>query len=370
MKLMGFIATLILAGAATATPPPNLELLEKEWGEALAGWRDTQVEADRVLFTRPAPEALQQIDEAALCRRRLTAAKQRYVAALATHYRAAARDWTAPAAGAAEPASEAGLRTAMGQWEARLTGQARTVPASARDNEMTLRKQMEEVQAIQASLRQRQQARQRAGFSPGAAVGEAAPAAEAMLALANRLENHEAALKREGDAWEQVYQGLRQEVERRNPRAVEPAPAQTTGVLPQEMSAVAAGQAVVPSIAGVWFLQNLNARKTDDGAYEPKFVNVRITQQDDNVQGSYEGVYAVPEDEPFNPTVRFSFEGRITTEIMRFPLRAPLRGSIEIQRVNPFRIRVSYTIENPEQRNISFGVVPADNPQLLQKKID
>lgn len=117
-------------------------------------------------------------------------------------------------------------------------------------------------------------------------------------------------------------------------------------------------------------MQNLDARKTDDGAYEPRFVNVRITQQDDLVQGSYEGVYAVPEDEPHNPTVRFSFEGRIRTETMRFALKAPLQGTILIQKVGAHQIRVSYAIDNPEVRNISFGYVPDESPQTLQKKVD
>jgi hypothetical protein len=196
---------------------------------------------------------------------------------------------------------------------------------------------------------------------------------ESLLGLANRLEGQEGVLEAEATAWERVYEGLKVEVERRSPKT---APTAGTGApvtgasVPVGMEAVATAQAVVPPLGGVWFLQNLDARKTDDGAYEPRFVNVRIAQQDDLVQGSYEGVYAVPEDEPHNPTVRFSFEGRIRTETMRFALKAPLQGSILIQKVGAHQIRVSYAIDNPEVRNISFGYVPDESPQTLQKKVD
>jgi hypothetical protein len=366
LRIFCFAAALPLAASQ-----PGLDTLRAAWSNALDDWRSANVEADRTLFQRPAPESLAQVEAAAERRRQLTETKRRYVAALAGHYRTLAREWQDQAGGASTPASEAGLRSAVRDAIGDLDIQLKSLAPSDRASAPALQRHRTELLAVQTSLRSREDARVRNGAGRGPAPADLDPAVETLFALANRLETHDAALQQEAEAWDRVYSALKSEVERRAPRAVTPVSEEpATGAAVPLGAEAANAQAVVPSIAGIWFLQNLDARKTEDGAYEPRFINVRITQQDDRVQGSYEAVYAVPEDEPHNPTVRFSFEGRITTETMRFPLRAPLRGSILIERSTPLRIRVSYGIENPEVRNISFGYVPADNPQTLQKKID
>jgi hypothetical protein len=331
------------------------------------------VEEDRALFQKPVGEALAGIEDAAEKRRRLTEAKRRYLRALAGEYRAQAQRLQGAEQEKSEPASEMGLRLAMGLAIGELEKQAKGLGAADRESLPVLQRQRTELMAVRSSMEARRQARERSGAGRGVGGEVVAPAVESLLGLANRLEGQEGVLEAEATAWERVYEGLKVEVERRSPKT---APTAGTGApvtgasVPVGMEAVATAQAVVPPLGGVWFLQNLDARKTDDGAYEPRFVNVRIAQQDDLVQGSYEGVYAVPEDEPHNPTVRFSFEGRIRTETMRFALKAPLQGSILIQKVGAHQIRVSYAIDNPEVRNISFGYVPDESPQTLQKKVD
>jgi len=359
---------LLCASGVWAAAPPNLEALQRDWSAALAEWRQTGVEADRDLYRKPAAEALTLIDDAASKRRKLSAAKQRYVSALAGHYRTLAREWRLPSAAPAEPPSEAALRDALAMALASLDRQIQTLPVANRDSAPALQRQRAELLAVQASLQVRQQARDRSGLAQGPAPEDLDPAIETLLALANRLDNLEAVLRQEAEAWERVYTRLREEVERRAPRPAPAEPAPTAAAPPPSMTA--SGPAVVPSLAGVWFLQNLDARKTEDGAYEPRFINVRITQEGDAVQGSYECVYAVPEDEPYNPTVRFTFSGRITSELMRFPLRPPLRGFVHIRRVSASRLHIAYSIENPEARDISFGYVGEDNPQPLQKRLE
>lgn len=367
-------AVLGLVAPAAANGPRELEALRGAWSAALTEWRQTEVEEDRALFQKPVGEALAGIEEAAEKRRRLTEAKRRYLRALAGEYRAQAQRLQAAEQEKSEPASEMGLRLAMGLAIGEVEKQAKGLGAADRESLPVLQRQRTELLAVRSSMEARQQARERsgAGRGPGAEVVE--PAVESLLGLANRLEAQEGVLQAEAEAWDRVYGGLKAEVERRGPKTVTAAgagaPPATGAAVPAGMEAVATAQAVVPPLGGVWFLQNLDARKTDDGAYEPRFVNVRIAQQDDLVQGSYEAVYAVPEDEPYNPTVRFSFEGRIATETMRFALKAPLRGTVLIQKVGAHQIRVSYGIDNPEVRNISFGYLPDESPQTLRKKVD
>lgn len=379
MKQMKGVALVMLAVVAMVAPAgasglQELETLREAWSAALTEWKQTGVESDRALFQKPAEEALAGIEEAAEKRRRLTEAKRRYLRALAGEYRTLAQRWQAAGQEKSEPASELGLRLAMGLAIGEVEKQVKGLGTADRASLPVLQRQRTELMAVQSSMSARQKARERSGAGRGPAAEVVEPAVESLLALANRLESQEGILQAEAEAWDRVYEGLKVEVERRGPKAVSttesgPAPAAEETV-PVVMDRVATAQAVVPPLAGIWYLQNLDARKTDDGAYEPRFVNVRIAQQDDLVQGSYEGVYAVPEDEPHNPTVRFSFEGRIRAETMRFALKAPLKGSILIQKAGAHQIRVSYGIENPQVRNISFGYVPDESPQPLQKKVD
>lgn len=368
-RLAGLLCLLGCAALPAGAGQAVLDALRTAWSAALDEWKATSVETDRELFQRPPADALRRIDEALAKRRRVTEAKQQYILALARHYRQLARRYQDGSGPSLDPPGEADLRAAIMDAIAGIDRQLKALPAANRGAAPALERQRAELRAILAGLQSRHEARTRAGIAGHAGAADHGAAAEALLALANRLEAHEVTLSQESSAWDRVYAGLKDEVERRAPRPVEPAPAAPTAGAAVPPGAEAS-QAVVPSLAGIWFLQNLDARKTDDGAYEPRFVNVRITQQDDRVQGSYEAVYAVPEDEPYNPTVRFSFDGRITSEILRFPLRAPLRGYILFERAGPLRMRVSYSIENPEARNISFGYVAPDNPQNLQKKID
>lgn len=372
-RVVGVAMLWALAAPAAGSGAQELEGLRGAWSAALTEWRQTGVEEDRGLFQKPVGEALAGIEDAAEKRRRLTEAKRRYLRALAGEYRAQAQRLQAAEQEKSEPASEMGLRLAMGLAIGELEKQAKGLGAADRESLPVLQRQRTELMAVRSSMEARRQARERSGAGRGPGGEVVAPAVESLLGLANRLEGQEGVLEAEAKAWDRVYEGLKVEVERRGPKTVPTAgtgaPARGAAV-PVGMEALATAQAVVPPLGGVWFLQNLDARKTDDGAYEPRFVNVRITQQDDLVQGSYEGVYAVPEDEPHNPTVRFSFEGRIRTETMRFALKAPLQGTILIQKVGAHQIRVSYAIDNPEVRNISFGYVPDESPQTLQKKVD
>lgn len=369
MRFAAWICFLGLAAWPARAGQPALDALRAAWSAALDDWKAAGVEADRELFQRPPADALSRIDEALAKRRRVTEAKKEYILALARHYRQLARRYQEARQPALDPPGEAELREAIVEAIAGIESQLKTLPAANRAAAPALERQRAELRAVQAGLLSRQEARTRAGLASSGSAADTQAAAESLLALANRLEAHEATLRQESGAWDRIYAGLKDEVQRRAPRPAEPAPGvPTAGAATPPGSG--ASQAVVPVVAGTWFLLNLDARKTEDGAYEPRFVNIRITQRGDNVQGSYEAIFAVPEDEPYNPTVRFWFEGRITAETLRFPLRAPLRGHILLERTGPVRMRVSYSIENPEARHISFASVGPDNPQNLQKKID
>ncbi len=336
---------------ASAAPAATASL-QPVWAAELRGWRSLAARMAQAIFDLPPGEALALVEEAASSRRRLSEAKRNHAAALARQYRTFARIWQAP--DRSDPPAEAGLRAAIAAAVEDLDRQLKELPNSRRRFAPFLERQRTELQSVQNGLTARLEARSR----HDAGAPEIDAAVESLLAFANRFDNHQETLRQEAAAWDRVHQALKDEVARRAP------------AVPAAESPAQAESAAAPGLAGSWFMMNLNARKTEEGAYEPRFIHVRIRQQGDRLEGSYEALYAVPEDEPHNPAVRFSFEGGITGEPFRFPLSAPLRGAILIAPAGPDRIRVSYEIENPDVRNISFAAVSPANPQSLQRKTD
>lgn len=158
--------------------------------------------------------------------------------------------------------------------------------------------------------------------------------------------------------WKQVYAQLREEVQRRSGEG-----SPTTAAAP---GASSAGQLVLPSLAGTWVYSNPGATKSG-GIYQWKSARAEIRQRGDVVDGVYECLYAVPEGEKFNPTVKFSFTGRVASEIMRFDLKPPLKGWLRVLKQSASELTISYYIQNDRENGISFGEIPENDPQTLSR---
>lgn len=128
-------------------------------------------------------------------------------------------------------------------------------------------------------------------------------------------------------------------------------------------------QTLVPVLDGVWVYANPDAARKGD-IYQWRSVRVEITQKGSDIRGDYHCVYAVPDGERFNPEVRFRFEGRIVSDVMEFPLAAPLKGYIRIRKTADAELRVSYLVENSKKQGISFGRVADNDPQTLRRRLD
>ena len=184
----------------------------------------------------------------------------------------------------------------------------------------------------------------------------------------------EAAAKEE-ESWAAAYTAMLGEISNlprervvRRP-APETAPPSTPPVQIAAAPAQAGGSVLVPSIGGLWLLNNPRAKKLPSGAYEPASARLEVNQNGTDVEGSFECTFAVPPDEPFNPVVRFNFTGKITNPILRFEIAAPLTGTILLRQADAGTMEVSYGINNPQKTGIAFGAVPEDGPQVLRKAL-
>lgn len=126
-------------------------------------------------------------------------------------------------------------------------------------------------------------------------------------------------------------------------------------------------QLVLPSLAGVWVYSNPNAQKVGN---EHQWVSARaeITQEGDLVQGDYECTFAVQPGEKLNPKVKFSFYGRLLSEVVSFTLRPPLKGNFKILNSSASELKVSFFIQNAEKQGISFREIPDNHPQPLGRQ--
>jgi hypothetical protein len=127
-------------------------------------------------------------------------------------------------------------------------------------------------------------------------------------------------------------------------------------------------QLVVPSLGGGWTCSN-SAAKKEGRVYQWASARVDITQQGDRIEGHYQCHYAVPAGERLNPDVEFDFSGRITSEVMRFELKSPHRGSFRVLRASAAELTVAYTVENARQMRISFGQIADNDPQILGREV-
>jgi hypothetical protein len=130
---------------------------------------------------------------------------------------------------------------------------------------------------------------------------------------------------------------------------------------------VAPAQLVLPTLSGTWTYSNPNASKQGD-VYQWSSAKAEITQQGDRVEGTYECVYAVPAGDKLTPKVTFSFAGRISSEVMSFELKSPLKGTFRVLRATASELTVAYHIGNAKQQKISFGLIPENAPQVLARQ--
>jgi hypothetical protein len=340
----------------------------REYRKAVEAWAALpHIPADDLLRLAPA-RLMSRLTQAEAARAAVSEAKEKAMETLRSYLgsqREHLRSIPAPPSLLAMDEADQSLLADLGAWgayedviAAGASTQDRNVVAAA-----TLRKSG--LLDLQSAVYQRRREMGRLSSDLTGLAGWRANLDSAYSAVSTLMAEREAEPKHEAEQWRQLFAELKGP---QLPKPESPAPAPTSAAMPADRVLLAQGEAVVPSIAGVWILNNPEAKKLPDGSYEPVSVRIQISQNGDAVQGDYLGTYAVPPEETYNPTVRFAFKGRITSPIMRFAIESPLKGSILIVRSGSTRIHVSYVVENAAQHGISFASVSEENPQVLDRK--
>ncbi len=256
-----------------------------------------------------------------------------------------------------------------------LDGEIKRAAATDRPRAAALQEQKTDLLELRSLVLRRGRELDRLESARTLANGRRETLAKAYVRLADWASSAVEAAAREEESWAATYTSMRGQiansprervVERQAPEPVvpPPPPVQTGPVLAQ-----GGGSALVPTIGGLWLLNNPRAKKLPSGAYEPASARLEISQNGTDVEGSFECTFAVPSNEPFNPVVRFNFTGKITNPILRFDIAAPLAGTILLRQADAGTIEVSYGISNPQKTGIAFGAVPEDGPQVLRKAL-
>jgi len=135
------------------------------------------------------------------------------------------------------------------------------------------------------------------------------------------------------------------------------------GVLP------ASAQMVLPTLGGEWSYSNPNAKRVGD-TYQWKSAKAVITQDGEKVSGTYECVYFVPEGEKYNPVVKFEFQGKIVSDVIRMELKPPHKGWFQvILSATASELKASYQITNGRANGVSFPNIVSGDPQTLTRVV-
>lgn len=357
----------------------SLSAAREAYSSSMDIWMALQQDLPIQIRRLPSADALAKMQTVEKARSAVGKARRDYLNLIKDAYTAAASRYEVPdhsksEAGAMIEITDKELLSDLDQVISRLDEEIRSSAATDRPRAAGLQKQKTELLDLKSLVlrRGRDLDRYEAELSQFRSGRQALN--RAYLDLAGWVASAAEAADRDDARWTAAYSRLRAQIESRPverpvsklPEAPPPAQPVTTPIVP---SAQAAVSALVPNISGLWVLNNPRARKLPSGAYEPASARLEITQTGPEVSGSYECSFAVPENESYNPVVRFNFAGRITNPILRFDIKAPLAGTILIRQGAAGTLEVSYGIRNPQKAGIDFGLVPDDGPQVLSRAV-
>ena len=361
----GLVLLLPSQGAAQAGSA-NLEGLRLHYAQSLHEWEQADPNLEDELFRRPAPEMQARIEAAAGRRAAVGAAKWAYLQALAVQYRAAAAELRNPPPPKPElPDFDRQMLSEAATMVGEINADIKAAPAGERARLAALQRQKSEMLELQLSLAGRQR-RLESLPSVEAMPRDVDAEAQHLLALASSLESQKDVIANESKAWASLYEAMREEVKR---LSVGSSRRPVSGLQASPVRAPVVTMTpglVLPVIGGHWTIQG----PAGPASGLPLHVDVRISQADARVDGTYDAEYAPRGDKDTSTHVSFSFSGTIASEIMRFPLKAPHRGWILIQRAGSARLRVSYEIENVKAMISPVGSIPEERAIELLKQVD
>lgn len=347
---------LLLGSALTcAAQEPAPAALRTAYAGALDRWERADPTLEAELFRKPLAEMLARIDAAARLRDEVGRAKLAYLTGLAHAYRTAAAQLRAPAPPPLKrPADNSVMLTEIAGVIDALNADIRRNGAKDTEKLAALQRQKTNLLELQFLLSDRQRKIEAIRAEPRPTDGAAAAAG--LSALASSIDSHRERLAAESKAWAELYSTMREEVRR---RAAESAPgaaaqAETSSSIPAVQVVPETG-AVVPNLAGDW-------SATAPAAVQAESLVIRIRQTGDRVEGACEAIYPLRTNDTQKTAGVFNFEGRITSDFMRFTLKAPLKGWVVLQRVNASRLRLSYRVEKASSHGIRTGEIAQESP--------
>lgn len=105
----------------------------------------------------------------------------------------------------------------------------------------------------------------------------------------------------------------------------------------------ASGQAVVPSLTGVWLYAGGKPSDRDKDLYRPEYIELRIRENGGLLQGDYHSRYAVT-DLAIPPSVNFKFEGKAGGESWRWQGAGGATGILTIRQLHRNAIQVDWRV--------------------------
>jgi hypothetical protein len=313
-------------------------------------------------------------------RQSVARARLSYLSSLSLHYADLAASFRGPGSAADSTSGQVlsadkTMLSDLDEAVVLLDGEIKSTAATDRPRAAALQKQKTDLLELRSLILRRGRELARLESARTLASGQRESLAKAYARLAEWTSLAAEAAAKEEESWAAAYTAMRGQISNL-PRekiverpAPETAPPPTPPVQIAPAPAQGGGSVLVPSIGGLWLLNNPRAKKLPSGAYEPASARLEINQNGTDVEGSFECTFAVPPNEPFNPVVRFNFTGKITNPILRFEITAPLTGTILLRQADAGTMEVSYGINNPQRTGIAFGAVPEDGPQVLRKAL-
>gem|GEM_PF-4367757 len=352
------ILSIVNAGLALSVQAPASNLTERrlDYVNALRDWDQSDSNLERDLFRLPSTDILQRIDSVEKKRQSLDLARSRYTEALSATIKEQVRllrsqnPLTADQIKAIQQQQGDDARTTVASLDASI----RRIKLSERAAGEDLHLRRSEAQNIYDAILRHQD--DLANDSTASTLARART-----VAISDALAMERVAATPPQD-WSRAYAAMREEVQK---RAGLPDRAAASG---GPASAPAPTQLVLPSLAGAWVYSNPEAKKVGD-IYQWTSARADIVQEGDSIWGDYQCTYAVPSAEKLNPKVQFSFYGKITSEVMQFELKPPMKGWLRILKTSASEITISYFVENSKQVKISFGAVADNDPQTLSRLV-
>lgn len=387
---LGRIGISLLTFAILALAPANpafaqgtgspLVPAREAYESAIDVWVVLQQNLAEELRLLPAETGQARLQGTEKARQSVARARLSYLSSLSLHYADLAASFRGPGSAADSTSGQVlsadkTMLSDLDEAVVLLDGEIKSTAATDRPRAAALQKQKTDLLELRSLILRRGRELARLESARTLASGQRESLAKAYARLAEWTSLAAEAAAKEEESWAAAYTAMRGQISNL-PRekiverpAPETAPPPTPPVQIAPAPAQGGGSVLVPSIGGLWLLNNPRAKKLPSGAYEPASARLEINQNGTDVEGSFECTFAVPPNEPFNPVVRFNFTGKITNPILRFEITAPLTGTILLRQADAGTMEVSYGINNPQRTGIAFGAVPEDGPQVLRKAL-